>query len=77
MRKARRRSVDVDQNIRALRQTAAAPHTPGSVANSGRTGSAPGPAFRLPSASAGKHQVPTGTLPASNRITNGGTVRAA
>ena len=61
--------------VRGLPPNGGGADTPGSVANSGRTrfsaASCISPTVRV---SLVKTRLPTGTLPASNRITNGGTV---
>ena len=76
MRSARRRSgLTLTRMLRALPPNGGGADTPGSVANSGRTRfsarSCISPTVRVRLENT---RSPTGTLPASNRITNGGTV---
>ena len=76
MFKARSRSgFTLMRMLRALPPNGGGADTPGSVANSGRTRfsarSCISPTVRV---SLENTRSPTGTLPASNRITNGGTV---
>ena len=76
MFKARRRSgFTLMRMLRALPPNGGGADTPGSVANNGRTRfkakSCISPTVRV---WLEKTRSPTGTLPASNRMTNGGTV---